>query len=155
MHATRHQGSHVSLAHGLDNFVLEFHDRLPHLDGEERFIFIKRKISDNLSSPKESHHPNRVNFNIPKLPRTMLRQLPLSPHLGQVIETEIFSILWHIARTCRKSQVACSTIQSSTQAKCSNKIGSKIHPPCFEGYFKPANLKEARHKFMWFCIGDI
>jgi len=39
--ATRRQGSHVYLAHGLDNYASEFHDRLPYLEGEECFRFIK------------------------------------------------------------------------------------------------------------------
>lgn len=38
--ATRHQGSHASLAHGIDKHASKLHDRFLHLEGEEHFGFI-------------------------------------------------------------------------------------------------------------------
>lgn len=57
------QGFPVSLAQGIDKHAYEFHDRLPYLEGGERFGSIKCKISYDLGSPNESHYLDIVNFN--------------------------------------------------------------------------------------------
>ena len=68
---------------------------------------------------------------------------------------QFFSHALAHCKTCPKSQVVCFAIQSSTYAKCSNEIGSKILGPCFKGHFEPANMKEVRQKFMWFCPSNV
>lgn len=61
--ATRCQGFHVSFAHGMTNNAFEFHDKLRLLEDEVCLKSIKRMISNDLDSPNESHHLDRVNFS--------------------------------------------------------------------------------------------
>lgn len=60
------------LAHVIDKHAFEFHDRLPHLEGEGHFKFMKCIISNDLGSPNESHHLDIIDFNTPKCPRIVL-----------------------------------------------------------------------------------
>lgn len=84
LRAARRHGSAKSLSEGIDKYTSDFHDKLPHLEGEEHFGSTKRRLSDDLGSPNESHRLDTVNFSTPKLPRTLSRQIPSIPRHGHV-----------------------------------------------------------------------
>lgn len=83
-----------------------FKDRLLHFESDQRFSSTWYILSDNLGFANKSHHLDHVNFSAPKIPWTLLCWMPSSPHVGQMIETKVVNMSWHIANTCPKSRVA-------------------------------------------------
>lgn len=63
---------------GIDNILLIFLIYFVISMCEEHFGSTKHKFSYDLGFPNEPHHPNKVNFSTPKLPRTLSRQIPSS-----------------------------------------------------------------------------
>ena len=144
--------------------------RVPHLEGEELFGSVKRKLDLPIGSEGDSHRPDKVNFSHPRVQtrsasaRVQLQPIPEvtspMPHVTHVQETDCNVHEWHIARISHKAKNKCHAVQAQTNIRCKMVIakgGKATAAPTYKGERQVPTFRGARHKTedFWFCPDQI
>ena len=96
-----------------------------------------------------------TSFGLGKLQQTKNSQNFFVSHPScltrKAVETLLSTMLWHISRTNKGSNVKCSTIRAVTHEKCKSVIVDDTPALCYEGPFKLPSFKELKSKRLVFC----
>jgi hypothetical protein len=122
---------------------------IPHLEGEEIFGSMRRKLDLPPGDDGDSHRPDKINFSQPrvqtrsKTAHTKFAGASVAgadkdelPHVTTALESDCDMSQWHIARISYRSSCKCHAQQRATDVKCTARIakGSKGTPiPTYRG----------------------
>ena len=145
--------------------------RVPHLEGEEIFGSMKRKLDVPIGDAGDSHRPDKINFSQPRVrtrsttasspsshDRAQESEANTSGHVPIAFESDCDTSKWHIARISHKSNARCQAQQKTTNIKCTAKIarGKKGTPaPTYRGRKEEYGSKREVVVDFWFCWDDI
>ena len=145
--------------------------RVPHLEGEETFGSMKRKLDVPIGDAGDSYRPDKINFSQPRV-RTRSTATISQPcgeegkearpnpsrHVTVAFESDCDISKWHIARISHKSNARCQAQQKRSNMKCTSKIakGKKGTPaPTYRGRKEEYGSKREVLADFWFCPDDI
>ena len=67
----------IFIARVVDKHMPQLHDRVPHLEREIEFGSTEQSLFNELGDANDSHRPDRIIFNMQKIPKTFARLNPL------------------------------------------------------------------------------
>ena len=144
--------------------------RVPHLEREELFGSVKRKLDLPIGSEGDSHRSDKVNFSQPRVQtrfassRVQLQPIPEvtspMPHVTHVQEIDCNVHKWHIARISHKAKNKCHAVEAQTNIRCKMvfaKGGKATAAPTYKGERQVPMFRGARQKTedFWFCLDQI
>ena len=151
-------------AHGVGSPVL-------HLEGEEIFGSMKRRLDVPIGDAGDSHRPDKVNFFQPRVRTRSTKgveelvegsgqrtQSDLPQHVTRAFESDCDTSKWHITRISHKSNAKCLAQQCTSNMKCMSKIakGKKgTSAPTYRGRKQEYETKSEVIVDFWFCSDDI
>jgi hypothetical protein len=145
LRAAKHSGNPKKIEEALSQLpgVEVATTQIPHLEGEEIFGSMKRKLDLPPGDDGDSHRLDKVNFLHPQV-QTMSRTAHTEVagasvagadkdellHATTALKSNCDMSQWHIARISHKSSCKCHAQQVATNVKCSARIakGSKGTP---------------------------
>ena len=109
--------------------------RVLHLEGEETFGSMRRKLDVPIGDAGDLHRPDKINFSQPRV-RTRSTATVSQPcgeegeearpnpsrHVTVAFESDCDISKWHIARISHKSNTRCQAQQQRSNMKCTSKI---------------------------------
>lgn len=161
-----------------------FCTREPHLEGEEVFLSLKRRVDVPIGSEYDSHRPDKISMSRPvkktryggtnfvnltpeaeselaveisPLKETTVA-VPILHHTKVVLETTCNEKDWHIARLPKTSAKACFAQQAITKKKCVAKIvqyNKSTAAPTYMGMMTNYKKNKVEQMQFYFCNDDI
>ena len=163
-----HDGKKIADAINNMPGAAEVSTRVPHLEGEEVFGSVKRKLDMPVGCEGDSHRPDKVNFSHPRVQtrsaaaRMNSEQSPRSsspvPFTTRVLETDCDTSKWHIARISHKSRKRCHAVQAGNGNKCKMLIakgGKATAAPTYRGTRTEYKGTKPQTDDFWFCPDQI
>ena len=124
LHTARRSGDPKKIAEALNTLpgAEGVGTRIPHLEGEETFGSMKRKLDVPIGDAGDSHRPDKINFSQPCVRTTPTVSQPSgdegeeawtnpSRHVMVAFESDCDTLKWHIARISHKSNGRCQAQQ--------------------------------------------